>query len=118
MGAVKIDTALHIAWLNDTLPHQQFFVMRKRFQMQNIPFVLTVVWDAKQLNTILTNLPLGEKFSVSIHSASAAILQNHSSFKPVEVYSTEEQMSLLQSVQQGEQTWRVLSSAFQTAHYG
>jgi len=111
----KIDTALHVAWLNDTLPRQQFLVMRTRFQMQNIPFVLTVVWDAKQLNTILTNLPLGEQFSISIHSASAAILQNRSSFKPVEVHNSEEKMSLLQSVQQGEQTWRVLSSAFHTA---
>jgi signal transduction histidine kinase/HAMP domain-containing protein len=111
----KIDTALHIAWLNDTVPHQQFFVMRTRFQMQNIPFVLTVVWDAKQLNTILANLPLGEKFSVSIHSASATIIQNPSTFKPVEIHSSGEQMSLLQSVQQGDQPWRVLSSAFQTA---
>ena len=111
----KIDTTLHIAWLNDTLPLQQFFVMQTRFQVQNIPFVLTVVWDAKQLNTILANLPLGEKFSVSIHSASATILQNQSSFKQDEIHSSEEQISLLQSVQQGEQTWRVLTSAFQTS---
>ena len=67
------------------------------------------------MNTILANLPLGEKFSVSIHSVSAAIIQNQSSFRPVEKQSSGEQMSLMQSVRQGEQTWRVLSSAFHTA---
>ena len=106
---------MHIAWLNDTLPLQQFLVMQTRFQMQNIPFILTIVWDAKQLNSILANLPLGENFSVSIHSASAAILQNQSTFKQDEIHSSEQEISKLQSVKQGEQIWRVLSSAFQTA---
>jgi signal transduction histidine kinase/HAMP domain-containing protein len=111
----KIDTALHVAWLNDTLPLQHFFVMRTRFQMQNIPFVLTIVWDAKQLNTILANLPLGEKFSVSIHSATAPIVYNQSPFNPGEMHISGEHISLLQSRKQGDQTWRVLSSEFQTA---
>jgi signal transduction histidine kinase/HAMP domain-containing protein len=111
----KIDTTLHVAWLNDTLPRQQFFVTRTRFQTQNIPFVLTVVWDAKQLNTLLAKLPLGEKYSVSIQSVSAVIMRNESSFKPIEIRSSEEPMSMLQSVQQGEQSWRILTSAFETA---
>jgi len=110
----KIDTALQIAWLNDTVPNHQFFVMRTRFQMQSIPFILTVVWDAKQLNTILANLPLGENFSASVHSASTVILHNHTSFHPIETHISAERMSFMQSVRQGEQTWRVLSSSFQT----
>ncbi|MGD0037957.1 MAG: HAMP domain-containing sensor histidine kinase [Bacteroidota bacterium] len=111
----KIDTLLQIAWLNDTLPHQQFFVMRTRFQVQNIPFVLTIVWDAIKLNSLMTKLPLGENFLVSIQSKSTVILRNISPFQPIVVHSSEERMSTPQSMYQGEETWRVLTSAFQTA---
>jgi signal transduction histidine kinase len=111
----KIDTLMQIAWLNDTLPHQQFFVMRTHFQVQNIPFVITIVWDAVKLNSLLTNLPLGENFLISIQSKSTVILRNISPFQPIVVHSSEERMSTLQSMYQGEETWRVLTRAFQTA---
>ena len=111
----KIDTALHIAWLNDTLPAQHMLALRTRFQVHSIPFTITVVWDAKQLNTLLDKLPLGDKYSVIIQSTSAEIFRNQSSFKPIEIHEAQERMSLLQSVQQGGQTWRVLISGFQTA---
>ena len=111
----KIDTLMQIAWLSDTLPRQQFFVIRSHFQIQNIPFVLTIVWDAVKLNSLLTNLPLGENYLISIQSKSAVILRNISPFQPIVVQRSEERMSTPQSMYQGEETWRVLTSAFQTA---
>ena len=51
----KMDSVLQIAWFHDTSSHRQYFITQKRFQVQNIPFVLTVVWDAKRLNTFSPN---------------------------------------------------------------
>lgn len=110
----KMDSALQIAWLNDTSAHQQFFVTQTRFQLGNIPFILTVVWDAKKLNTIFAELPLGEGYSASIQSASSILLQNTSSFKTSEVHGMPESAISLQSVRQNESHWQVLTSAFQT----
>jgi len=112
----KIDTALQLQWINDTVQHQQVFVMRMPFHVQDIPFVLTVTWDAKRLNALFSSLPIGEDYSVSIQSPSALLIQNHSSFHPFDSRRSEERMSIMQTVQQNESSWRVLTSAFKTAH--
>jgi signal transduction histidine kinase len=110
----KLDTALYIQWINDTLQHQQFFITQMRFIVQDIPFVLTVTWDAKRLNTLFATLPIGEGYSVSIQSTSVVLIQNQSSFLPYTTRGTEERMSTLQSVHQNESNWRVLTSTFKT----
>jgi hypothetical protein len=110
----KMDPALQIAWLNDTSAHRQFFVTQTRFQVENIPFILTVVWDGKKLNTVFAELPFSEGYSASVQSASSVLLQNTSSFKASEVHGMQEGMMPLQSVQQNESHWGVLTSAFQT----
>ena len=111
----KIDTALHIQWINDTVPHQQLFIMQMRFNVQDIPFVLTVTWDAKRLNALFAELPLGEGYSATIQSRSAILIQNQSSFKPDEIHETADRLSTLQSIHQHASNWRVLTSTFKTA---
>jgi signal transduction histidine kinase len=111
----KIDTALRVQWINDTLQHQELFVMQTRFNVQNIPFILTVTWDAKKLDPLFTSLPIGENYSASIRSSSAVLIQNQSSFKTVNIHGTEEQISAIQNVRQNESNWRVLISALKTA---
>lgn len=110
----KMDSVLHVAWLNDTSTHQHFFVTRIRFQVQNIPFNLTVIWDAKKLNTLFGELPLGVGYSASIQSATSVLLQNTSSFKTTEVHGIQESANALQSIRQDKSNWNVLTSAFQT----
>jgi HAMP domain-containing protein len=110
----KIDSMLHVAWLKDTSAHQNFFATQARFQVQNIPFILTVVWDAKKLNTLFAELPLSEGYSASIQSASSVLLQNTSSFKTTEVHSIQDNTDALQSMRQNKSNWIVLTSAFQT----
>jgi hypothetical protein len=110
----KMDSVLRIAWLHDTSSHQNIFVMQKRFQVQNIPFVLTLMWDAGKLNTLFTELPLDEGYFSSIQSASSVLLQNSSSLKAIGVYNVHESAAVIQRVHQNNSQWLVLSSTFQT----
>ena len=111
---LKIDSVLHAAWLNDTSAHRQFFVTQTRFYVQNIPFVLTVVWDAKKMNTVFDELPLGEGYSASIQSASSALLRNASSFNAREMLSMQKSGNTALSVHQNDTTWCVLTNEFKT----
>ena len=110
----KMDSILHVAWLNDTSTHQHFFATQTRFYVQNIPFTLTVVWDIKKLNALFTEMPLGEGFSASIQSTSLVLLQNTSPFKVSEIPDIQDSVTALQSVRQNGSNWRVLANAFQT----
>lgn len=110
----KMDSVLQVAWLNDTSAHRQFFITQTRFRVETIPFILTVVWDAKKLNTIFAELPFSEGYSANIQSASSLLLQNTSSFKAMGVLSMQESAMTPQSVHQNESHWSVLTSAFQT----
>jgi hypothetical protein len=111
----KVTTALHIAWLNRTELPTQLFAMQMQFQVQQIPFILTVVWDAKRLNNILAGLPFDKDYSVSIHSSSGVIMQNASSFKVDGVRPSMDTLSTVQIVHEGHRSWRILTSAFQSA---
>ena len=110
----KLDTLLRIAWLSQTSSPQQIFAMRTRFQVQKIPFVITVMWNANRLHEIIAGLPLGEDYSVSVQSSSSVLVQNNSSFQPIEAYNVLDRISTLQSIQQKNTSWRVLTSAFQS----
>jgi HAMP domain-containing protein len=110
----NIDSVLQVAWLNDTSAYQQLFITRVRFHVQNIPFVLTVVWDAKQLQSIFAELPLSEGYSASIQSASSIVLKNTSPFHSKEMLGTEDQTISRQRVRQNESHWCILTRAFQT----
>ncbi|MGA3287606.1 MAG: hypothetical protein ABSD46_09280 [Bacteroidota bacterium] len=111
----KVDSALHIAWLNRTDLPTQIFALQTQFQVRQIPFMLTVVWDAKRLNDILTGLPFDKDYSVSIHSSSDVITQNGSSFKLDGLHTSMDTLSTVQIVHEGTHSWRVLTSAFQSA---
>lgn len=111
----KVDSALHIAWLNRTELPTQLFAMQTQFQVQHIPFLLTVVWDAKRLNNILAGLPFDKDYSVSIHYLSGVITQNASSLKLDRVLTSLDTLSTVQTVHEGTRSWRVLTSAFQSA---
>jgi signal transduction histidine kinase len=111
----KIDSLLRFAWLEQNDAKQNLFITQSHFKVQTIPFDLTIIWDAKRLNDIRIGLPLGEDFFVSIQSSATVLLQNQSSFKPIEVGGLQEHMSTMQSIQQGAQSWRVLTSAFKTS---
>jgi hypothetical protein len=111
----KVDSALHIAWLNRTDLPTQIFAIQTQFQVRQIPFMLTVVWDAKRLNDILAELPFDKDYSVSIHSLSDVITQNGSSFKLDGLRTSMDTLSTVQIVHERTRSWRVLTSAFQSA---
>ncbi len=111
----KVDSTLHIAWLNRTELPTQIFAMQTEFQVRQIPFVLTVMWDAKRLNDILAGLPFDKDYSVSIHSSSGVIMQNASSLKFDRVHASIDTLSTVQIVHEGSRSWRILTSAFHSA---
>jgi hypothetical protein len=111
----KVDSTLHIAWLNRAELPAQLFAMQTQFQVRQIPFMLTVVWDAKRLNDILAGLPFDKDYSVSIHSSSGVITQNVSSLKLDGLRASMDTLSTIQIVHQGTRSWRILTSAFQSA---
>ena len=111
----KVDSALYIAWLNRTELPTQLFALQTQFQVQHIPFLLTVVWDAKRLNDILAGLPFDKDYSVSIHSLSGVITQNASSFKLDEIHTSKDTLSTVQIVHEGTRSWRIFTSALQSA---
>jgi hypothetical protein len=110
----KIDTALYIAWISRTDLPAQIFAMQTQFQVHQIPFILTVVLDAKRLNDILAKLPFDKDYSVSIHSSSGIITQNASSFNFDRVRASMDTLSTVQIVHEGKHSWRVLSSVFRS----
>jgi hypothetical protein len=112
----KSDSTLHIAWLNRTDSTSQVFALQTKFQVQQIPFVLTITWDAKRLNTILSELPFDSNCSVSIYNSSGIIAQNASSFKLDKTFGMVERFNTVGSIQEGTNSWRVLTSTFQSAH--
>jgi hypothetical protein len=111
----KVDSAVHIALLNRIEIPTHLCAMQTQFQVHQIPFILTVVWNAKRFNEIFTGLPFDKDYSVSIHSLSGVIIQNSSSFKLDEVYTSMDTLSTIQIVHQGTRSWRIFTSAFQSA---
>ncbi|MGD0591809.1 MAG: hypothetical protein ABSA44_13590 [Bacteroidota bacterium] len=111
----KVDSALHIAWLSQTELPAQIFALQTQFQVRQIPFMLTVVWDAKRLNDILAGFPFDKDYSVSIHSSSGVITQNASSFKLDGVRTSIDTLSTVQIVHEGTRSWRIFTSALQSA---
>ncbi len=97
----KVDSALQIAWLNRTELPTLLLAMQMQFQVHQIPFTLTVVWNAKRLNDILAGLPFDNNYSVSIHSSSGVIAQNSSSFKSGEIHILMNTSDTVQIVQEG-----------------
>jgi hypothetical protein len=111
----KIDSTMRIAWLNRPDSAIQTFVLQTKFQVQRIPFVLMIVWDAKQLTTFFSDLPFSKDHDVGIYSSSGPIIQNSTVFKLDRSYGTVEKLTPVQRIQEGTISWRVLTSAFQSA---
>lgn len=108
----KIDTALQMAWLWNDKNGEPLLLTRMRFQASSIPFVLTIMWDAKMLQEYYSQMPLGGEYAITIFSASHIFFQNQKSFDPRNITTSIEQINRLQTIQQGTTKWRVVSAAF------
>jgi hypothetical protein len=110
----NLDSRLQVAWIHQSSSPQQLFVMQSRLQVQNTPFVLTIVWDAKRLKDILDSMPLGQDFSLSIQSASSVLFHNTSSYTLADSQGVSDKTTMMQNVRQGNTSWHVLTNAFQS----
>jgi hypothetical protein len=59
-------------------------------------------------------MPIGQDYSVSVQSSSAVLMQNKTSYTPIEAHNTHKNFDALQSVQQGKSKWFVLNKTFQS----
>jgi hypothetical protein len=110
----NIDSTLSIAWMNHTELPTPVVVLQTQFQAQKIPFTLTIVYNAKRLNILLDRIPFNKDCSISVHSGTGVITQNVSSFKFDGIHLSMDTSSTLQTVHEGIQSWRVLTSPFQS----
>jgi hypothetical protein len=108
----KLDSVLNVAWFAQAASPRQIFVTRTQFRAQSIPFVLTVIWNAQRLVDIFSGMPYGQDYSVSIHSSSAMIIRNDSSYKLTKILSTFDKLDTSKSIQEGTAFWRILKSPF------
>lgn len=92
----KIDTALQMAWLWNDKNGEPLLLTRMRFQASSIPFVLTIMWDAKMLQEYYSQMPLGGEYAITIFSASHIFFQNQKSFDPRNITTSIEQINRLQ----------------------
>ncbi|RPI06982.1 MAG: HAMP domain-containing protein [Ignavibacteriae bacterium] len=111
----NVDSLLMFYWAQDSLDRQHYLVTRTNIQVENHPFNLTVIWDAKELVTVFSKLPFGEGYSASIRSVSSVLLEHHSSFKPLESRTAPGSEATVQRVRQDKSDWSVLTGAFRTA---
>lgn len=107
----KLDSLLQIAWINRTEEPEQLFVTQTRFQVQSIPFFLTIVWDAKRLNDIIAGVPLGLDYSVSVQSNASVLVHNTSSFNLNGTSSLTEGGDAIRRIREEATTWHLLTSA-------
>ncbi|MBN1397403.1 MAG: hypothetical protein JXA06_05155 [Bacteroidetes bacterium] len=68
----RVDSVLQVAWFKKTEEPLHIFAMRMRFQAHGIPFTLSIIWNAKQFNDMIDELPLGKDYSAGIESSSGA----------------------------------------------
>ncbi|HVN48989.1 MAG TPA: ATP-binding protein [Bacteroidota bacterium] len=110
----KIDSSLQTAWFWNAKNGQPVIVTRMRFQASSIPFVLTVMWDAKILQDYYLQMPLGGEYAVNILTSTRTLFQNQNTFDPRSVAVSTEQINRLQTFRQGTNDWHVVSAAFRT----
>jgi hypothetical protein len=108
----KLDTVNQITWFAQAASPRQLFVSRTQFWAEKIPFTLTVVWNAQQLIDIFAGMSLKKDISLSIHSRSAMIVRNDSSYKINKILDMVDKMDSIRSVQEGTATWHVFKSPF------
>jgi hypothetical protein len=111
----KVDGALQIKWLNRNEIPLQLLAMQMHFQVNQMPFTLTVVWNAKRLSDILAGFPFEKEYSVSICSSSGIIARNISPFNLDEIYTSINTSDTVQIVHEGIHSWHVLTSALKSA---
>jgi hypothetical protein len=111
----KVDSALQIKWINRSDIPLQLLAMQMHFQVNQMPFTLTIVWNAKRLSDILGGFPFEKEYSVSIRSLSGIIAQNTSSFNSDEIHTSINTSDTVQIVHEGIHSWHVLKSALKSA---
>jgi hypothetical protein len=113
----KIDNSLHVAWLSQKDSTAHLFITRTQFQVQQIPFELTIVWDAAGLNTIIPELPFDKNYALYIYSPAGIILQNTSSLRLDETYNLADTLIAVQCIQKETASWYVLTHTFHSANF-
>lgn len=112
----KQDSVARFAWISRGESPKQLFVVQKQFYVEKLPFVLTVFWDARRLNEIFSELPLGRGYSASIFGPSAVLVHDTSTSLNVDdLLGTVERTREVQSIREEETSWRVLTSPFPSA---
>jgi hypothetical protein len=110
----KIDSSLQTAWLRNDNNGQPLLVTRMHFQASSIPFVLTIIWDAKVLQDYYSRMPLSSEYAVNILSSSHILFQNQKTFDPSKIAISADQVNRLKTLREGTNDWRVVATAFQT----
>jgi hypothetical protein len=113
----KNDTTLRVAWLSQKDSTTHLFATQTQFHVQQIPFVLTIVWDANQLNTIFSELPFDKNHAVYIYSPTGIVLHNASSLSLDETYKLADTLHAVQYIQGETDSWHVLTYTFHSAYF-
>jgi hypothetical protein len=112
----KQDSLQRYAWLSRTEPPKQVFVVRRHFSIQNLPFVLTVFWDAKRFNELFAEIPLGREYPASIVSPTAVLVHDTSaSLNLEEMLEAADRAKEVQSTREEETSRQVLTRPFPSA---
>lgn len=112
--ASRTDSTLHIAWLNPSNAPSPVFVTQKQFQVQHIPFVLTSVWNAQRLQTVLSEIPLDNDYRVSIYNSSSLVTPDIPSIKLGKTFAVYERSGAIQNTLKEAIAWRAFSIPFQS----
>ncbi len=106
----KLDSMSRFAWLSRSEPPKQLFAVQRQFSVQNLPFVLTVFLDAKRLNDIFTEMPMGREYSAGIVSPSSILIHDTtSSLNLDELMYTMDRKKEIQRITEEEASWLVLT---------
>jgi hypothetical protein len=109
----KQNSTIRYAWLVRSEPPKQLFVVQRQMSIQNRPFVMTVLWDAKRLNDIFAELPLDRDYSTGIVSRSAVLVHDTSgSFNFNKMLGTLDGARDAPNTGQEETSWKILTSSF------
>ncbi len=112
----KQDSLLRYAWILRSEQPKQLFVVQQQFNVQHLPFVLTVLWDAKRLNDIFTELPLGRDHSAGIVTPTAVLVHDTAAlFNFDEMLGALDRTTEAQNIREEEASWQVLTSSFSSA---
>jgi hypothetical protein len=108
------DSILRAAWVNDSLLNPQYFITQIKLQIEKNPFVLTVVWNAKQLSEVFSSAPICRDYYTSIQSEYAVLITNNASINTFGLFDKQDTSGTYKSLVQGKNKWRVVNKHIQS----